>query len=75
MYKISAFSIRVFSGMNMLPKVIYARFTIFLFIHYMLSCFEEACIYILHFDALVQDCSNSIANALELLQSCTKPSL
>ena len=27
-----------------------------------------------HIDALVQDCSNSIANALELLQSCTKPS-
>ena len=26
------------------------------------------------FDGLVQDCSNSIANALELLQSCTKPS-
>ena len=26
------------------------------------------------FDSLVQDCSNSIANALELLQSCTKPS-
>ena len=25
--------------------------------------------------ALVQDCSNSTANALELLQSCTKPSL
>ena len=25
-------------------------------------------------DDLVQDCSNSIANALELLQSCTKPS-
>ena len=25
-------------------------------------------------DGLVQDCSNSIANALELLQSCTKPS-
>ena len=24
---------------------------------------------------LVQDCSNSIANALELLQSCTKPSI
>ena len=24
-------------------------------------------------DGLVQDCSNSIANALELLQSCTKP--
>ena len=24
------------------------------------------------FDGLVQDCSNSIANALELLQSCTK---
>ena len=23
-------------------------------------------------DGLVQDCSNSIANALELLQSCTK---
>ena len=27
------------------------------------------------FDSLVQDCSNSIANALELLQSCTKPSI
>ena len=26
-----------------------------------------------HFEGLVQDCSNSIANALELLQSCTKP--
>ena len=27
------------------------------------------------FDGLKQDCSNSIANALELLQSCTKPSI
>ena len=26
-------------------------------------------------DGLVQDCSNSTANALELLQSCTKPSI
>ena len=25
-------------------------------------------------DGLLQDCSNSIANALELLQFCTKPS-
>ena len=30
---------------------------------------------IFHIGGLVQDCSNSIANALELLQSCTKPSL
>ena len=29
----------------------------------------------LHIDGWVQDCSTSIANALELLQSCTKPSL
>ena len=28
-----------------------------------------------HIVALVQDCSNSIANALEILQSCTKPTL
>ena len=28
----------------------------------------------LYIDGLAQDCSNSIANALELLQSCTKPS-
>ena len=28
-----------------------------------------------YIDGLVQDCSNSIANALELLQSCTEPSL
>ena len=27
----------------------------------------------IHFNGLVQDCSNSIANTLELLQSCTKP--
>ena len=28
-----------------------------------------------HIDGLVQDCSISIANALELLQSCAKPSI
>ena len=28
-----------------------------------------------HIDGLAQDCSNSIANALELLQSCTKLSI
>ena len=28
-----------------------------------------------HVDGLVQDCSNSIANALELLQFCTEPSM
>ena len=27
------------------------------------------------FDGLVQDCSISIANAMEILQSCTKPLL
>ena len=32
-------------------------------------------VYIHHIDGLVQDWSNSIANALELLQSCTKPSI
>ena len=32
-------------------------------------------VYPIHIDVLVQDCSNSIANALELLQSCTKPSI
>ena len=29
----------------------------------------------IHFDGLVLDCSNFIANALELLQSCTKSSI
>ena len=28
-----------------------------------------------HIDGLVQDCSNFIVNALELLQSCTRPSI
>ena len=28
-----------------------------------------------HIDGLVQDCSNTIVSALELLQSCTKPSI
>ena len=31
--------------------------------------------FLFHIDGLVQDCSNSIANALELLQSCTEPSM
>ena len=29
--------------------------------------------YTQHIEGLVQDCSNSIANALEVLQSCTEP--
>ena len=29
----------------------------------------------IHIDSLAQDCSNSIASAMELLQSCTKPSI
>ena len=29
----------------------------------------------LHLDSLVQDCSNPIPNALELLESCSKPSI
>ena len=28
-----------------------------------------------YIDDLVQDCSNSISNALEWMQSCTKPSI
>ena len=28
-----------------------------------------------YFHGLLQDCSNSVANALELLQSCTEPSI
>ena len=28
-----------------------------------------------HTNGIVQDCSNSFANTLELLQSCTKPSI
>ena len=35
----------------------------------------QAILNLLYIDGLVQDCSNSIANALELLQSCTKPSI
>ena len=34
----------------------------------MMACFTGA-----YIDGLAQDCSNPIANALELLQSCTKP--
>ena len=41
-----------------------------------LSCYDktEPLTYA-YIDGLVQDCSNSISNALELLQSCTKPSI
>ena len=37
--------------------------------------FRMYCISIIQIDGFVHDCSNSIANALELLQSCTKPSI
>ena len=51
-------------------------------INYVLSCATLAMVYVrtniliwdgYHSDGLVQDCSDSIANALELLQSCAKP--
>ena len=35
----------------------------------------EACHWVQDIDGLVQDCSNSSAVAMELLQSCTKPSI
>ena len=38
------------------------------------SCDITLISHFLKIKGLVQDCSNSIANALELLQSCTKPS-
>ena len=38
------------------------------------ECFMQCHTYA-YVDGLVQDCSNSIANALELLQSCTMPSM
>ena len=37
--------------------------------------YQEKTIVKWHIDGLVQDCGNSIAKALELLQSCTKPSI
>ena len=44
---------------------------------YPLPCLESVFINLFdqHFDGLVQDCSNSSALAMELLQSCTKPSI
>ena len=36
---------------------------------------QASCFVIYHFDGLVQHCSISNANALEILQSCTKPSI
>ena len=38
-------------------------------------CFVVVMFLLGHANGLVQDCSNSIANALELLQSCTEPSM
>ena len=42
-----------------------------LLVHY--ACFLPQQHSYMHIAGLVQDCSNSIANAMELLQSCTKP--
>ena len=48
-----------------------------LFRAYILSSFMPSAtkVFITHIDGLVQDCSNSSALALELLQSCPKPSI
>ena len=44
--------------------------------HGLLVIFESVWQFLLAYnDGLVQDCSISIANALEILQSCTKPSI
>ena len=59
----------------------YSRKHIFLYMHQMLLRYgthtsgRVPCSHYYNIDGLVQDCSNSIANALELLQSCTKPSI
>ena len=42
---------------------------------YFISCLSLYLFYSAYIDVLVQDCSISIANALEILQSCTKPSI
>ena len=36
---------------------------------------EQMVIVMEHIDGLAQNCSNSIANELELLEYCTKPSI
>ena len=36
---------------------------------------SDALVYLVYIDGLAQDCSISIANALEMLQSCNKPSI
>ena len=46
-----------------------------LFGNYAIKYFQQHSKSRLNTDGLVQDCSNSIANALELLQSCIKPSI
>ena len=52
------------------PKV--SKDTIYLSQLYHRNPADSICIYI---DGLVQDCSISIANTLEILRSCTKPSI
>ena len=51
-----------------------------LFLHLSTRMIIKLCIsklwdYTQYIDGLAQDCNNSFANALELLQSCTKPSI
>ena len=55
---------------------IYEKFTMFLCLWQYLSVVLMLTFFLTYnIDGLVQDCSNSIANTLELLQSCTKPSI
>ena len=54
----------------------YAYFTSVFVVPYAKSCYVELCYNgtRLYIDGLMQDCSKSISNALELQQDCTKPS-
>ena len=41
----------------------------------LIMCWTDAMTYYWHYDGLLQDCSISIALAMEILLSCTKPSI
>ena len=58
--------------------MIYRKVVVFnhqLYISFSQDCNVGNCKLYMYVDSFVQDCSNSSDNAVELLQSCAKPSI
>ena len=74
-YKPSAFSSQMLNNMQIWADIYSLAYKLWLsnYQYQLYDSWQQS--YIHQFDGLAQDCGNSIANAMELPQSCAKPSI